>query len=294
MGAGPGATSFHILACLALSPRARAVAGEAVQLARRLGARLTFVHVATDSHANRAALEPVLAEARAVHPADCVIRPGRPDEVVRRVALELGPQLVVAGALEHESLVEGLFGSVARRIVRNVPASVLLFSEPQPEGNPFSTIAISTQLDEASAHMLQFGLRLARASGARQLHILYEPDYYDRLAGRFRETGEDERHRRTAQQLELHAFLEPFQFPNLEVTTAVQEGGEGLEAVEYARAHACDLLIYAAPPRRLRFWDRFFQHPAETVMERLPCAVLIYRDIPVEPGVPDAQRERMP
>lgn len=279
----PPAAPFKMIACLALSPRARAVAGEAAHLARRLDAELTFLHVADDTPAHRAALEPVLAEARAIHPAQCLVRPGRPDEVVRRAAEELHPQLVVAGALEREGLVEGFFGSVARRIVRKLACSVLLLSDPAPGGNPFRTIALSTQLDQASAHMLQFGLRLAAAVHAERFHVLYEPDFYDRLAGRYHEAGlpaqeEERRHRRAAHHLQLHAFLEPFQFPDLEVETAVLEGAEGLGAVEYARRHHADLLIYPAPTRPLHFWDRFFHHPAETVMERLPCAVLVHRD----------------
>lgn len=275
--------SFHILACLALSPRARAVAGEAAHLARRLDARLTYVHVADPPQARREALDAVLEEARAIHPAECVVRPGRPDEVVRRLAGELHPQLVVAGALEREGLVQGFFGSVARRIVRKVSCSALLFSAPRPEGSSFHTIALSTQLDEASVRMMRFGLFLAAGMGTRRFHVLYEPDFYDRLAGRFREAGlpaqqDEARHRRAAHLLQLHAFLEPFHLSGLDVTTAVLEGAEGLEAVEYARDHRADLLIYPAPRRPLHFWDRFFHHPTETVMERLPCAVLVHRD----------------
>ncbi len=280
-----GADKLLILACLALSPRAQAVAGEALTLARALSAEIVFVHAGEDTAECRAGVERVLL---AVAPPGTpipryLIREGSPHAVVAAVAEELGPDLVLAGALEREGLVEGLFGSVARRIVRSVPRSVLLITQPVREGSPFRDAVVSVAFDEASRAMLEFAIPFLRRAGVESIHFVYESDTYDRLAGRVRSAeSEPELDEaallRTSLLVQLRAFVGEFDLVGIEVATVVLDGAEGLESVDYARKRDADLLVFPAPARPLRFWDRFLKHPTEVVLERLPCALLLHRD----------------
>ena len=274
-----------ILACLALSPRAQAVAGEALTLARALNAEILFVHAGEDTPATRAGVERALLS---VAPQGSplpryVIREGAPHAVVAEVAGEEEPDLVLAGALEREGLVEGLFGSVARRIVRGVPRSVLLITAPVRQGSPFRDVVVNVAFDDASRAMLEFAIPFLRRAGAAAIHFVYESDTYDRIAGRVRsaesEPDIDEAAlMRTSLLVQLRSFVEEFDLTGIEVETLVLDGAEGLETVDHARRTDADLLVFPAPARPLRFWDRFLKHPTEVVMERLPCAILFHRD----------------
>lgn len=287
----PAPDRLLILACLALSPRAQAVAGEALTLARALSAEILFVHAGEDSAETRAGVERVLL---AVVPAGeklprYLIREGGPHAVVAEVAGEEQPDLVLAGALEREGLVEGLFGSVARRIVRRVPRSVLLLTHPVREGSPFRDAVVSVAFDDASRAMLEFAVPFLRRAGARSIHFVYESDTYDRIAGRVRSAESDPDFDeaallRTSLLVQLRSFVEEFDLSGIAVETLVLDGAEGLESVDHARRVEADILVFPAPARPLRFWDRFLKHPTEVVLESLPCALLLHRDSVDEGG----------
>ncbi|MDX2174932.1 MAG: universal stress protein [Candidatus Sumerlaeia bacterium] len=282
--------SFTILSCLALSPRAAAVAGEALALGRRLGGEVVFVHAGPEDAEQSAAVEAVLREASGPGaPAPrFFVRDAAPEDAAAEVAEEVDADLVVAGALEREGLMEGFFGSIARRIARRVPRSVLLLPAPVTGGRPFRTVVVSVAFDDASRAMVAFAAPFARRAGATELHFIYETDSYDRLAGRVRasegpDPAEEAGLLRAAHLVELRHFIEDLDLSGIEVEVEVLEGAEGLESVDYARRVGADLLVYPAPSRPLRFWDRFLKHPTEVVLERLPCAVLVHRG----PGAPE-------
>ncbi|MBZ0253594.1 MAG: universal stress protein, partial [Candidatus Methylomirabilis sp.] len=60
-------------------------------------------------------------------------------------------------------------------------------------------------------------------------------------------------------------------------TPVALRGREGWEAAEFARREGADLLVMAAPRRRLGFLDKLFQHGVEFALERLPCALWLHR-----------------
>jgi nucleotide-binding universal stress UspA family protein len=274
-----------------LSPRARAVAGEALALARAVRGELVFLHVGEDTPKTRGPLEEILREMkqREFAGADALegkvtlrIVAGRPDEVVRRVALEHGANLIVAGALEKEGMIEGLFGSVARRIVRKAPCSVLLLTEPFPTQSRFHRMVISAEMTAGCSSMIRFAVGLARDLKTQSLHMVYEPNYFENLASRYEQKTplpvlDDNPSCAVGTLIRMQSYLEEFDFAGFEVVTRILDGAEGLESAEYARGTDADLLVFPAPARPLGFWDRFFHHPTEHVLEKLPCSVLIYR-----------------
>ncbi len=272
-----------ILVCLALSPRVSAVAREAYHIARLLSAELYFLHVGEDTQETRLALEEALRKAfqeGGWNPP--IIRAGKPDRVICDVAEEMGVDLIVAGALEKEGLIQGILGSVARRIARYAPCSVLLLTEPDERSEPFQTIVASVQYDEVSSKLVEFALELARRNHTRLLHVVHEYDLYGVHMAAIE--GVEDSHGagdtillQTTEELRLTNFVERFDLQGLRLETACLEGREGQESVEYARRHDADLLLLPAPPRPLNIWDRFFNHPTEFILQKLPCALLLYR-----------------
>ncbi|MCC6157663.1 MAG: universal stress protein [Deltaproteobacteria bacterium] len=279
----------RILASIALSPRAEAVAGEAIELARRFGAALSFVHVGADDADRRERVAQVLARIAGDTPPPFEIRSGDPAEVICDAGRDAGADLIVAGALEKEGFLEGLRGSVARRIARLAPCSALLITEPSREGSLSGRVVVgigdpstgSGESDDGDG-LVRFAAAFAQATGAKYLHLVREFDpLVSRVAESSGETAVDPETQRlwaTQARLELTELLAGVDTTGLVTEAACLEGRYGMEMVEYALRVEADLTIFPLPRRRLNFWDRFFHHSAENVLERLPCAVLFYRE----------------
>ena len=279
-----------LLACVALSPRVHAVAAEALALGRALGMELSFVHAGEDSAGVRGTLEEAIRSSLA--PGESMpalhIEEGRPDDVACSVAVRVDADLIVAGALEKEGLFEGLLGTTGRRIARSAPCSVLLLPEPVDAGTRFGTIVVSTKYDDRSREMLDYVAELARLSTARSLHIVAEFDLYGVSASNeaipSQPGGEAPGATWAIQErVALSSFLDSVDLHGVEVELACLEGREGTQSVEYAQTQGADLLVVPAPPRRLTVLDRFFNHPTEFALHRLPCALLLYRHPRLEP-----------
>lgn len=272
-----------VLVCLARSPRIAAVAREANAIARVLSAEVVFVHAGDDEPAARATLEGALRDAHPdVQAATLLIRPGKPDRVICDAADEVGADLIIAGALEKEGLIQGILGSVARRIARNAQCSVLLLTELDDRPEPFQCIVASVQYDAASAQMIEFALQLVRNNHSRSLHVVHEYDILGLSMAALEASGDTQDSEqalmlKATEEIRLGSFLEQFDLQGVPLETACVEGREGQESVEYARRHNADLLLLPVPSRPLTIWDRFFNHPTEFILQKLPCALMLFR-----------------
>jgi nucleotide-binding universal stress UspA family protein len=209
---------------------------------------------------------------------DIVIRSGDPSEVLSSEASSQGADLVVAGALEREALLTSLVGSVARRLVRRAPCPVMLLPVGPGTDEPIKTIVASIEADDISGNMLDAAARIGRALGARSFHIVREPEPAERVALRYATLAErDAANRRSREELSDLAASRDLSGLRVHVNY-LGDAVEGIGGVEYARRVGADLLVFPAPSRPLTFWDRFFSHPTERVLDRLPCRLLVYRD----------------
>lgn len=280
-----GSVPFRrVLCAVAFSPRAPAVVAAAHRLSCRFGAELALVHAGRDPVRSRERLLALLdaagvaADGVALHSAR-----GRPDEVVCRLAATLPADLVVLGANEREPLLREVLGSVARRVARAAPCSVLLLTSPEDARRPFGTVVVTTAFDARSRRMLETAIALARHDGPGTLHVVREYDVHGARATLASAEQSatlhlQERRWRTDEECGLADFLDGFEISDLRVERACLDGFEGAAAVEYAEAEGADLLVVPAPARPLSVWDRFFKHPAELVLQALPCALLLYRE----------------
>ncbi|MDK2973005.1 MAG: hypothetical protein PWP23_2760 [Candidatus Sumerlaeota bacterium] len=267
----------NILVCLSTGPRAVALAGEAAALARAYGAgSLHAVHAGADSPATRRQLEAIVRETGWEGELHLLLEDRKPAEAALHAARKANADLVVAGALEKEKLTRELFGSTARQLARKMPLPVMLLTNPRPEGTAYKRLGISTQLDKPTRLAMEFTIDLARRMGTGELHLLRESSYFDRAEKRWSPVQHGGTMTSTS-LLELQTFAESFDFGTLKLTLAELGEGEGFAAADYGRTQHLDLLVYPSPPRTLTFWDRFFNHSIELVLEHLPHALLIHR-----------------
>lgn len=275
-----GRPSRVLLACVALSPTARAVAGEAARLAHSMGMRLRFLHVGEDTPETRTELTEVLLSATPGREPDLELRPGRVDEVVADAARQA--DLVVLGALEQEGPLGFLVSSVARRVARSAPCSTLLLPSPRRTPEPFRRVVAVMDPASPSVPMLHSVLRLARDEDVDVLHVVQEfelPGLHLALdEGADLEATEDVR--RLACLVSEHRLanlLEDCEPGDVPVRVASLQGREGWEAIQYARECSADLLIVPAPEEQASFLERLFPYGTDLTLQALPCALLVWR-----------------
>lgn len=266
-----------IVAGVAFSPHAQLIAATAFEFARRLGARVVFVHVGEDVDTNRDRLREMLRAANV--DSDCALhlRTGDPADVLIDAAEEFRADLLVTGALETEGMFQRIFGSVARKIARRARCPVLLLPLNVHAIPRLERVVMGIRAGEEIAAMLQFTLRLLHAAGQSRLHVVQEADYASRLAARYVDEREIEQFE-NMQRSTLADALSVYDFGDVELEVDVlDDSAEGVAIMEYARNTGADLVITLAPPRALTLRDRLMSHPAETVLFSLPCGILLFR-----------------
>ena len=100
--------------------------------------------------------------------------PGEPAEAILKVQHEENIDLLVAGAMETESVHRNFTGDVARELLRRAPCDLLLYTEPKENPKPPEGILVVVpDLSERSRQVLCAALNLAERSGGRQITILH-------------------------------------------------------------------------------------------------------------------------
>jgi nucleotide-binding universal stress UspA family protein len=163
-------------------------------------------------------------------------------------------------------------------LVRRAPCPVMLLPVGPAEPPVMKTVVASVEIDDSSANMIDLVAKIARAMNARSFHIVREPDAAERLALRYATLSEREAANRRSRE-ELGDFITGRDVAGLRLhINYLGDAMDGIGGVDYAKRVGADLLAFPAPSRPLTFWDRFFSHPTERVLDRLPCRLLVYRD----------------
>ena len=137
----------HIVIGTDGSPGAAAAVGEGLELARRLGARVTFVSVFDSlplfgdafyanellkqrKRAHEAAAEALADAERAGVPADFEVREGSAAEEILRTGRYCEAEMIVVGSRGLGAIAGAVLGSVSRWLVQHSPIPVLVVKEP--------------------------------------------------------------------------------------------------------------------------------------------------------------------
>ncbi len=185
----------HVLVALDFSPGSRAALDCAADLAFRLGARLSAIHVAPPymtydplpAFPAGAPLDPerlrkleddlrqFVTPPGSSHPlGEVFVREGNPADEILAHAAGSGVDLVVLGVHGHRAFERWLLGSVTERVARKASCSVLGVP-PAAGAAPFGRVLCALDLSPPSAGTLQQAATIAQALGAG-LTLLYVAD----------------------------------------------------------------------------------------------------------------------
>lgn len=269
-----------IAAAFTFSPTLPQLIRQAAKLREAGNAKLFLIHAGIIGEENSALLHELLSVNRV--PADAyelICRDTDPASLIREVCRQKKISLLIIGALMKEGLFSYYTGTLARNLMRNVPASMLILSCQPDEELTFSHICATVDFSKEGTQLLHTAYDTARLFGSEKLTLLREllvpglaMTVHD--SGSKEETGSMRQVWEEQERLKINMLVKELHFSGLPVKTAIVYGRQGYEAKKYAEEQNVDLLVVPAPKKKLRLMDRIFQHDQEYLYQELPCSLL--------------------
>ncbi|MFN3759751.1 MAG: universal stress protein [Algoriphagus aquaeductus] len=267
---------------IAFSPRMEALIAEARRLIGIFQGELILIHVGIKTDELESKLDEILHR----HCSDLkqiktLWKEGKPAKTILKTCEEEGVDLLALGALKKEGLLTYYLGSVARKVIRKSPCSVLTLIDPKIETTRFSKVVINGTQLEVTPKVIAKGLKFCQAEGASQVHILNEIKLYGLQMATAGEGSEDEvaMTRRKLVQDEIkyvQEILDGLDQSGLKINIKVTAGKWAVELVRYCDSINADLLIMG-DEKGYSFIDRIFPHDLEEILTELPCNLLIVK-----------------
>ena len=267
----------------AFSPSLRANVFEVTRLASFFNAELIFVHVGEKTTEKEAQFEALL-EKCPLKPNDISVfwKEGEPIKTLANSCEEFGVDLLLLGALKRENVVKYYLGSIARKLTREAPCSVLLMLKPSIERIPCKHIVVNGFDSPQTQETVEAAFSVGCALSSEKITLVEEIS-----ESRVAVSVDDDRSLRKATLRKAKIDREE----KIRVTDIIKKiplaktkglkwgtqsifGSRGYSIGHYARVVRADLLIMNAQEKS-RFYHRFFPKDLEHILAELPTDVLI-------------------
>ncbi|MFN4972577.1 MAG: universal stress protein [Bacteroidota bacterium] len=271
----------RIAVAVAFSPRIEAILAAAKRLHDTFNATLYFIHVGDHDIKQEQYLKHMLHRFGLDAPANEIIwETGDPVEKILDVCKDKNIDLLVAGALEKESLLKYFMGSVARNLSRKAKCSILMLREPEIKLKTISRIVVEGSDHPKTVNTIETAVYVAKQMQAHEVCVVQEQDAGKMALIRSQELTDNEtdEHREKIERDEkerLDEILRCAGCGDLRVVTERLEGKPGFVISNFAREHNADLLVLNSPDTKLNLLDRVFPHDIEYALADLPCDLLI-------------------
>lgn len=267
---------------IAFSPRIEAILSEAVRMKNIWRAQLILIHVGAHGEKETLRLNQLLQKTGLYGDNDVKIfwEEGKPSQQILARCKKENVDLLIAGALKKENLVQYYLGTVARKIIRKADCSVLLLTNPSTKPQPFKNIVVEADDRPHVEQSLRAACEVATKEGASWLHIVRELKMYGltmTAAEQYTETEyEDVRNKLVETEIEtVQKIFDRIPHEGIKLNIKLVTGKSGFELSQFTKKKGADLLIIGAPVRRFSFFDRVFTHDQEYIFADLPCNLLI-------------------
>ena len=266
-------TYKRIAVASAFSPRFEQVLAEAKRVRDRFGAELNLIYVGEKNDETTRRFSDALT-ALALPPASPIhYHQGTPADAILEAIRFHGLELVVAGALEKEVVLRPFLGNVARRLVRESPSSVILFTKPEREPKPFKRIVFF--VPDYSAHALialQHALVLAAQEESETLYVIRVYTSFD--AARANLAGEAAGRGLEQEEEALEKFIEQAGESKVPTDPRCIRGNTGFAASDFVQAVEADLLVV---PIEAKAGSNELPAHIAWVTDVIPCNLWIIR-----------------
>jgi nucleotide-binding universal stress UspA family protein len=263
---------------IAFSPTSQALLKEAARLSALYKAKLFLIHVGKRRAEEEKLMEELLCSVSAVP--TVLWREGNPVDEILGVCKSEGIDLLLAGALKKENLLQNYIGTVARKIMRKADCSILMIQNPAEDRTPIHNIVVNAEDSPFVSEAIEAGCYIGQLENAQWVHITRELKLLGLALSANEQCTEDEYHESMQYMVkeeidEVEKILGRMPHDGLKVNIKMLSGKAGYELARFAERKKAELLIVGAPERRFSLLDRIFPHDLEYIFANLPCNLLV-------------------
>ena len=267
---------------LAFSPNLKANLCEAIRITNMFNAKLIGVHVGLKSSEKEQQLNALLKDIPKLNsPLKTVFKEGKPVDVILETCTSENIDLLILGALQQENIYKYYVGSIARKLTRKAPCSVLLLTKPSIERVPCKHIVVNGLKDKKTAETIKYAFQISNDLGCKRLTIVEEISQAeldvkvsdDKTLRKATITKERIKNR---EDLRVKNIIKDIDRQDVIVKTQSIFGRRGYSIGQYAKVKRADLLIMNEPEKS-GLLDRVFPHDIEYILSELPTDVLIVK-----------------
>ncbi len=227
------------------SPRFKQVLAEAKRIRERFSADLHLIYAGQRNEVMAKKFHDELTQLQL--PTDSAIHyeEGDPADAILRTLVREKIDMVVAGALEKEVVLHPFLGDVARRLVREAPCSVMLFTKPMVNPRALSRIVFIADSSDHGLQALKTTLPLAAAESCERLYVIRIITTFDEARASIRaDTRRDEKLGLDDDEEDaLERFVLSAGATEVPIEARCIRGNTGLIASDFVQSVNADLLV---------------------------------------------------
>ena len=276
----------NILIGFAFSPNLKANVFEALRLSNSLNGSLYFLHVGKKTHIKNTKLNEIL-NLSPIKPKNINVlwKEGDAVKTIITQCKKNNIDLLLLGALQRENVLKFYLGSIARKITRKSPCSVLLLIKPSVEMVNKKHIVVnafkSSQTIDTISAAFEYAdklkipkITLVDEINQSEINVNVDDDISLKKATKKREEVTKKEELRIT---EVVKSIPSLLLKNKQVNFQGIFGTRGYSIGHYARVARADLLVINSEEKRMSFWSKLFPKDLEHILSEIPTDVLIVK-----------------
>jgi nucleotide-binding universal stress UspA family protein len=269
---------------ITFSPNGLPLLKTAIRLKKLFNSNLCLIHVGEKNPETESQINNLIEKAGISPNAfNLVWKKGDPAKSIIAAVTENNIDLLIAGALEKENVIKYYLGSVARTIMRESPCSVLIITNPGTEPEKFKQFCVSVDFSQLGETAVKKSYEFAKLENAIEFILVKEFEIpglaitvYD--SGSTDDTEKSKQEWQLEEEDKLKLFARELNLTGLDYRLVALLGKQGWEARNFVKENGSDLFVVPSHPKKLKFFDKLFQHDIEFILSQLPCSLLIIRN----------------
>jgi nucleotide-binding universal stress UspA family protein len=252
------------------SPRFRAVLAEADRLAKLLDVPIDLIHADESNPEKEARFATAMSELGLPAESRVHFEPGEPVRSILSVQERIDIDLLIAGALERESVHRNFTGNVARELLRQAACDLFLFVKPEETPAELSHVFVAIpNFSEHSRSTYQQGVNFSEKIGVTELTLLH-------VQTTFAEAKEKGKTTDPPVEESLAEFVADCGSETVHIDTHQVRGNTGFTACEYIQSAGADLLIL--PSHAINDRRPPFEPVLDWIIQVIPSNVWVIRE----------------
>jgi nucleotide-binding universal stress UspA family protein len=259
------------------SPRFKQVLAEARRIQERFSAQLHLIYVGERNEEIAKKFSDALGQLELPLDSKIHYEKGDPADAILRALAREKIDVIVAGALEKEVVLHPFLGNVARRLVREAPCSVMLFTTPATKPNPLRRVVFVADYSDTRLDALKRTLLFVAAEPCERLYVIRIITTFDQARASIR--GNQSKPSKPSEDDDEEEALEKFVLSagatDVPVETRCIRGNTGLAASDFVQSIKADLMV--VPLEKKASGTQQLPSNIAWVTDVIPCNLWVIR-----------------